>query len=197
MTDINMKKSIIVSVVSSILVLIFIKPLLNLGWRFLTWCSNNFYHNFLNNVYGNAALGQRDWVSVILFFIVVSVMLGIFTGILTLPLFRKLRKIKEKRGDKAFRNIRRIFLCLRYILSIVIIFLLICMIISIYADLQLNTSFQQRLRVLSPRIGDLETKNLQASWALMELKEDYEKIVRRMEELAKENNIELPKLLIN
>jgi predicted PurR-regulated permease PerM len=124
-------------------------------------------------------------------------MLGICTGVLTFPLFRKLQKIKEKKGDKNFRNIRRIFSCLLYILSIVTIFLLICMIVSVYADLQLNTSFQQRLRVLSPKIGDLETKNLQASWALMESKEDYEKIVRQMEELAKENNIELPKLLID
>jgi len=197
MVNINMKKSIIVSVISSIIVLIFIKPILNLGWKFLLWCSTNFYQNFLNGVYKNAALGQRDWVSVILFFILVSIAMGIPTGILTHPIFRKLQEIKEKKGDNIFRKTKRIIICLNYIISVVIIFLLICIAVSVYADLQLNTSFQQRLAVLSPKIGDLETKNLQASWALMESREDYKNIMLRMEELAEKYKIKLPKLLIN
>lgn len=192
-----MKKGIIVSVITSIIVLVFIKPILNLGWKFLLWCSTNFYQNFLNVVYKNAALGQRDWVSVILFFILASIVLGIPIGILTLPIFRKLQEIKEKNGYNIFRKTKRIIICLNYILSIVIIFLLICIAVSVYADLQLNTSFQQRLAVLSPEIGDLETKNLQASWALMESREDYKNIILRMEELAEKYKIKLPKLLIN
>ena len=197
MVDINIRKSIIASLISSIIVLVFIKPILNLGWKFLLWCSTNFYQNFLNVVYKNAALGQRDWVSVILFFVLVSIAMGISTEILTRPIFRKLQKIKEKKGDNIFRKIKRISICLSYIILIVTIFLLICIAVSVFADLQLNTSFQQRLAVLSPKIGDLETKNLQASWALMESREDYKNIILRMEELAEKYKVKLPKLLIN
>ncbi len=193
----DIKRNIIVSVSSTILVLVFIKPILNLGWKFLSWCSTNFYQNFLNGVYKNAALGQRDWVSVILLSIVVSAVMGISIGTLIRPIFRKLQKIKEKKRDNIFRKIRRIIICLSYIISIGLIFLLICLAVFVYADLQLNTSFQQRLAVLCPKIGDLETKNLQASWALMESREDYENIILRMQELAEKNRIKLPKLLIN
>lgn len=194
MADTNMKTSIIVSVISSMIVLVFVRPILDLGWKLLSWGSASLYLDFLNSVYRNAALGQRDWLSVLLLLIVLSVALGISIAILTLPILRRLQEKKEKKGDNVFPKTKRV---MKYIIWIVFMFAVICLIVYAYADLQLNTSFQQRLAVLSPKIGDLETKNLLASWALMESREDYENITLRMEEVAEKYKIKLPKLLLD
>ena len=79
---------------------------------------------------------------------------------------------------------------------IMFLFTLICFSVSVFADLQLNTSFQQRLNALSPEISDFEYKNLKADWALMESPEDHKNIVLKMEEFAQKHKIKLPDLLI-
>ena len=65
-----------------------------------------------------------------------------------------------------------------------------------FADLQLNTSFDQRLTVLAPKLTELECKELRAQWASMGSRGDYEEIVSTMETLAEEKDVALPELLL-
>lgn len=192
MVELNMKRSVTISVISSVCVLVFIKPILNFLWKVISWGSVNFYKGFINSVYKNAALGQRDWVSAILFFLFVAIVIGFSIGFLTFPLIRKLIRIKEVKGEHVFR----ILITIYCVFLIMFLFALICMVVSVYVDLQLNTSFQQRLNALSPKISDFEYKNLKADWALMESQEDHKSIVLKMEEFAQKHKIKLPDLLI-
>lgn len=66
----------------------------------------------------------------------------------------------------------------------------------IYADLQLNASFEQRLQVLAPHVTEKEVKELRASWALMTTKAHYLSIKSKMELLASQANIQLPAVLL-
>jgi len=63
------------------------------------------------------------------------------------------------------------------------------------ADLQLNTSFQQRLKVLAPALSDLQMKEFEAAWASMQTRADFLAIQLRMERAATQHNIVLPKPL--
>jgi len=52
------------------------------------------------------------------------------------------------------------------------------------------------LTVLAPVITDQEYKVLQASWASMKNRDDFLAIVDRLDTMAEDNGIELPKLLL-
>ena len=71
----------------------------------------------------------------------------------------------------------------------------ILILMDLYLVMQMNASFHQRLEVLGPKINDLEYKELLASWASMHSREDYRKIITRMQGVAAQNGITLPKLL--
>lgn len=66
----------------------------------------------------------------------------------------------------------------------------------VFVDLQTNASFQQRITVLAPVITDQEYKELQAMWASMDSRSDYEAINLKLELLASEHGIRLPKPLM-
>lgn len=66
-----------------------------------------------------------------------------------------------------------------------------------FVGLQLNTSFNQRLTVLSPDITDQKFKVFRAQWASMHGRVDFENLNREMDVIAMQKNITLPKLLID
>ena len=70
------------------------------------------------------------------------------------------------------------------------------MAIKPFTDLQLNTSFEQRLTILAPNINDLEFKEFEAAWALMQSRKDFEAINNRMENTAKKYGVILPPNLL-
>ena len=78
------------------------------------------------------------------------------------------------------------------------IFFILCLLLIVsmtYSDLQLNASFQQRLTVLAPKIDEVEYRELQAVWAGMRSRADFVAVNTRMERLAEQHGIDLPKLL--
>ncbi len=83
-----------------------------------------------------------------------------------------------------------------WIINILIIMTAIHLIFSAYADLQLNTSFNQRLNVLAPYIEEHDVKVLKSKWALMQNRADFEEINNYMETLAINKEIVLPKKLL-
>ena len=103
LNDSTIRKSIIASIIASLLVIIFIKPLLDSLWSFVSWFSTYCYAGFNNSVYRNAALGQRDWVSVLHIGLFISVLCGTLSGftivifILKQPESKVVEKIKKKR----------------------------------------------------------------------------------------------------
>ncbi|UOU98036.1 hypothetical protein MUU74_16265 [Chryseobacterium daecheongense] len=84
-----------------------------------------------------------------------------------------------------------------YVLFPILIIFSIYFLTFAYADLNLNTSFNQRLNVLKPYIDSDQEELLISKWALMKNRNDFNKINKEMEDLAKKNKVILPENLIN
>jgi hypothetical protein len=82
------------------------------------------------------------------------------------------------------------------IASAFVILLSILIVVSSFVNLQLDTSFRQRLTVLAPALSEMEIRQLEASWAGMRSQGDYNAIVARLEGIARARGVVLPKPLI-
>jgi len=195
----DLKKGIYVSIIAAILVMIFIQPLLNLIWRGIWLISNNYYEHLITDIYRNAALGHRNYIEVKFSLIIFSAFIGILTGLLFGTIYLKIRTRGHEKKEfqpSASSKSRVLFK-----MAFVSLFVGICIILFArdillnLGDLQLNTSFEQRLTVLAPQISDREYKEFKAMWATMKSKRDFDKIVAKMELTAKREKVELPPLL--
>ena len=66
------------------------------------------------------------------------------------------------------------------------------MLFTAYADLQLNTSFNQRLRVIAPYIDDQQEELFVSKWSRMSNRKDFELINREIEGIAVQKHLTLP-----
>ena len=74
-------------------------------------------------------------------------------------------------------------------------FILLRMSFFIYLDIQLNSSFDQRMMAIRPYIEDRDSHRLRSEWALMQKRQDYERINAKLDEYARKADIVLPTLL--
>jgi hypothetical protein len=217
--DKSIRKGILASIIASIVFVVILEPLMKLFWKFLNTTSTKVYSSYLDSLYKNAAQGHRNYID----FIILTCIIAALIGILFLSSNRLIRLIKRIKEDDEILNIRDdnerlklinikkekvrnsieavkkkyVFIRISSI-SIITIGTLVFSIslFRMYADIQLNTSFNQRLNVIAPYIEDSQTKELMSKWALMKTKNDYKEIHRFIEKTATENNIDLPKLLL-
>jgi len=189
----ELRKSILVEVVAGILVLIFAQTIGRFAWNGIVWSSINIYAGIAKSVYKNAALGQRNWIDIVLLtfllYFMVATVLGLYLRKVEI---RGASRIKEAYAKlpKKIRSAIPIIMVVAFVLSVLYVGTLA------FVDLQLNASFQQRLTVLAPKISEQEYKELQAAWASMQSRPDYESINTRMDSLARQHGIELPELLL-
>jgi len=192
MIDEQLRKNFLASIIASIVVIFFIQPILKLIWSCTIFVSNHLYEGYTKAIYRSAALGDRNDVIVGLMIFFTAIMFGIISGI---PFgYLSAKRLSDK--VKSIMIGKRLFV-LAYFLSIIFLLcFLFGFVIPRFVDLQLNTSFQQRLTVLAPTISDIELKELKASWAQMQSRKDYELIKDRMDNMAKLNGIDLPAPLL-
>jgi hypothetical protein len=207
-----MKKSILASIIASILVVVFIQPILNLVFKVTNITGEYVYVGFSNGIYRNAALGERSNL-VFMIYCFMLALVTIFCGAVVFVSVNRVRKLispreatgkKEDTGriqvDTPNTSKRSTYLQgLSITMVILYILLLLCvlgLLTLAYTNLQLYTSFRQRLTVLAPKITEQEYKELQASWASMRSRTDYEAVTEEMNRLAQEHNIVLPELLM-
>lgn len=185
--DIELRKNLIVSLITSILVLIFIEPLLKWAANAIMWLGTNISASFTKSVYTSAALGFREKYSFIALIFILSALSGIVAGITTarvLPWKSESTDLQAKR--------RKVF----SIFSVVVFFVSVIFIMAAnFIELQLNASFNQRITVLSAKVHEQRIKELKAAWASMENRSDYEYITEQMNKLALEEKIKLPTAL--
>jgi hypothetical protein len=215
--DKEYRKSILRSLVASSIFLIFLKPIFQFLWIILVNVSTHTYTYFIDTLYKNAALGQRNWID----FITLTFFLIVFTTTLITSSYLihykiKLQKIKEEIRNTTDEgklnqlktllakklNIGKSFIFLtffqkfNFLFSILLIFSAFVIIFTAYSDMQLNTSFNQRINVVAPYINDHEYKLLKSEWASMVSRKDFEIINNKIEIIARENKIEIPKNLL-
>ena len=183
-----LRKEILVGVIAAIIMTIFFEPIIRWLWEIITYLGLRTYSGFIDSIYRSAALGHRNHVDALIFFLI----LGLGT---TIPIILRI-------GQKNLmsRLIQILSPKFEKVVDVVLFSGLIItasfLIINTFADLQLTTSFEQRLTVLAPALSEQEYKQIKAEWASMEGRDDFEAINLQMENLAKERNLELPKLLL-
>jgi hypothetical protein len=188
---------IVAGVVSSLLFGVLIQPLLSWAWSRLSPLLASYYSSYSDSIYISAALGQRNWVDVLTYSAVVAANLGILTGTMVILAFPR------SRPTSAFRRFvtgtSRSALVTRVIIGIA----MVCGMFSALsggfralADLQLTTTFEQRVSILAPYLSEQQEEVLYASWAMMTTRSDYEAIIGETQILADQYNIELPRPLM-
>ncbi len=187
--DTQLRKNIVASVIASVLFIAFIQPILRFIWILVSSFSAAFYTGFVDALYKAASLGHRNHVDVQIFGMILAIFVGGAIGMLTILSPKEVIHVASKIPSVVKRGLTILF-SISLITSC-----LICLTFS-FVDLQLNTSFQQQLTVLAPSITDMQYKELKADWASMTSKRDYDALQSRLEQLAKDNKINLPPLLL-
>jgi len=213
--DKEAKKSIIISVIASALFLIFIQPIMLIIWEIVKPISFSAFDSIINSIYKNAALGQRNWLD---FLIWAFILLFAFNYIIKAFLKGK-RIVKELEDDEKLElmsleekenylreqeakdssKIKILMKLTRFNWLIMILAGVssLSLLFSTFTDLQLNTSFNQRLNAIAPYIDDSDIKILKSKWALMKTRQDYMEINHLFENLANGKGIILPNNLLD
>jgi len=188
--DPQIRKGIIASVIATVIVIVLIQPILKLAWSALLSFGAQFVQNYVDTIYKSAALGHRNYIDVLLLMGIFSFLSG---SILAMTLLMTNRIL---RPDKKSKKLGKPHLCIIWLILIAFHVLAIFFIVTPYADLQHNTSFQQRLKVLAPVLTETKEEELEALWATMQSRTDFDAIKSQMETLAQDHNLQLPSTLM-
>jgi hypothetical protein len=219
LNDKEAKKSIVVSLIASMVFLVFIQPIMTFIWETVKRISLSTSDWLTNGMYKNAALGQRNWIDFILLTCIVLIAASFVSRVLLkvtlltkkestnakLKLMEKheavahLKSEKDKNENMLLKMLNVLTWVARFNWLMVPLFVIpiIYLTFNAYADLQLNTSFNQRLNVLAPYIEDHDIKLLRSKWASMQNRKDFDHLNQYMEKLASERKIVLPKKLLD
>lgn len=213
--DKEIRKGIISSIIASLIFLIFFQPILGFIWNILTKISIITYTGYIDNIYKNAALGQRNWLGFLILFFFLSLIFTLIT--IFLMQFRaklsrlykdkeldliekeedKLKFLKDKQQSVSkiiapLVNHYNKFKIFFFIYQTLILLFFGDTLFKAYADLQLNTSFNQRLTVIAPYIETQKEEELKSSWASMKTRKDFDELNNTIENIAKSSNVKLP-----
>ena len=204
--DILFKDAITTGIISSIIFTFLLQPFIPLAWAYLRDSGLQVYTDFSNQIFLAAALGYRNDVERIFSSILTVVLLiltssAVFFFIFDVKGFNSMREFVGNEKVSSFLKRKTTMLGLR-VLEVILILLFVWMTFQtvlnttlIYASTELNASFHQKLNALGPFLSDQDAKSLLSAWALMKNENDYNQINGRLEKIAGENNIELPKTL--
>lgn len=187
--------SVIASVVASIAFSWLLEPISRGLWNIASDSASTWLTNLQNVAFMNAALGKRDWATVAIFFAFSTLLWGVAFGAIT-GIYLARKRVESPNGliaryRKSQWN-RRISLLALALWVTLGLYQWTHMCFMFYVDLQLNSSFSQRLDALGPYIEQIEERRLKSEWALMKDRNDYEKINERMDAFAKRASIQIP-----
>lgn len=184
--DSEFRKSLLVSLITSVLVLIFIEPLLKLAADGIMWLGTNISASFTKSVYTSAALGFREKYSFITLMFILSTLAGVIAGTTSVRILPPRSENSKSQSRAKRRKVFSILIAFSFLVSS------LDTMASNFIELQLNASFNQRVTVLSAKIPEQRIKELKAAWASMENRSDYEALTAQMNSLAKEQGVKLP-----
>lgn len=171
----GLRIGIVSGIVSSLIVIIFINPILSFMWKVTVVGIGSLHQGYVDSIYKSAALPlSNEGTMAVAALVALGLVLGEFSAL---------------RAEKTVVRVTRAII----LLTTASFLLLITWRFSILKGTDIiMASFTQRLTVLAPAISDTEYKTIQARWASMQGKADYDAIVSAMDKRAKELNVTLP-----
>jgi hypothetical protein len=183
----RLKIGIISGIISSVLVIIFINPILSFVWKVTVAVAGSIHQGYVDRIYRNAGFVDNNEIGRMTFLAVLSFGLVLLHYQYTQWVLRD--------SSHPFPMMKRIIKVVSSAtwLSIGVLVLVMMVRFSILQGTMVITeSFNQRLTILAPAIKDDEYKTLKARWAGLETKADYDAIVNAMDKRAKELSVSLP-----
>ncbi len=180
-----LKIGIISGIISSLIVIIFINPILSFVWNVFIAFAGRIHQGYVDKIYRNAALSDRNIIGVAIIIFLLGFMAILLCLIVSLI-------------GSTYRQARVIHLGLRVFNAGILLAVLLCalnwvVVVSLTTGVtEISASFSQRLTVLAPAIDEHEYKIFRAWWASMRGLNDYNSLVSAMDARAKELGISLP-----
>jgi hypothetical protein len=182
--------SLTTAIVASVIVGIFFQPIISFTSGVVTSLISIFYQGWLDHIYRQAA-GSALFNAIYFIFFDITVLPIAVISIIMITRFlgTETSLISDRlRGILTIPIMRRVSI-IWIVLAIPVTFIVTS---EVYTAFQARATFDQRLMALEPVISEQERKSLLAQWALMKGRVDYEKINKRLEELAEKYHAELP-----
>ena len=119
-----------------------------------------------------------------------SVILGIWIGILFLPIM--IRRVQKNQNNDEIQR-RNKWIRIIIFEAVLIGYILLVSIILLY-KYNVTVFFEQSLNIVTPYISEHETQLMRSDFSQIESRNDFSKIVLRMEGIAEKNKLRLPKV---
>jgi hypothetical protein len=179
----GLRQSILGGLIASMLVILFIQPLLSFTWRMITLVGGLVHEGYVDRIYRNAAvIGTNPYGPLTVLMLVLTCLFAVIFW---------LDRLWESGSDNLVRFIKVEWAISRGLLVGLALVILVKAAI-LQGTVRIDESFKQRLAVLTPAITDAECKTLKARWASMQGKADYDAIVAGMDKRATELGVTLP-----
>lgn len=200
-----MRQAVVAGVLASLIVMIFIEPILTWMWGLISESSINYWQNFVDSAYANASFGRRSISSIFILSLFVELLSGAIIVVIFKPLLKPwiIKRFGGVKNDEERENklskLNKVLLFIRVtniFLGIFLVVILFRFLMVAFIDFQLNSSFERRIASLTPVITDQQYKELRARWATMKNHKDYIDIREKMNSLANEKHLVIPNNLL-
>lgn len=186
------RKSVIASIIASVLVIYFIQPLLNiLGQLFLT-ISNQLFAAYLDRLYAEIATGDINYSFVVVMYIRMLFIAISISGVLIMRYLLVRNKKTEKKKEDEGKKLNKAKAYFSIAFYLLFAFFILFGIVSDYVRLKTSATFKQHLTVLSPHISEQTEEQILAQFASMRDKQDYDNLIELLLNIAREKNVTLP-----
>ncbi len=181
--DRSVKIGVLSSLVAAVIFLYLLDPLLTILGRIFLTLTGIASKQYLDRLYSEIATGMPDFG----FYAVGTGMLILLFMIVALAVASRVASTNTSVGPPHARGSKADVLLVAFLFFLFIVFLA-----DGWVRLRTVSTFQQHITVLAPAISDLEVKQLQADFASMKGKGDYDRLQMRIRNLARSSGIALP-----
>lgn len=190
----NIKYGISITIIASIVTMRLIVPILNIIEKPLVTIISKVYSSMIDDLYTSAALNLTPYPSYIIFTFICALAVGLGFGVLSYSIREKI-KTKSKPDiegqlemHKSIRKRKQVL----YYLLLLLPFVSIMMFWTVSFPLKLSMNFERHMNILAPYLSENEEEIIRGKWSMMNKKDDYDNIYMELENIAKQNKIELP-----
>lgn len=188
------KKEVLMALIVCLVIQPFSDLILSLLGRSKIWLAKKYIDSCV--ILASSELNYFNLTSIVLLLLILSILLNNFINEISEvnsmdnPQKNNVDKIITRKNQVLFKNVLTVLIVL--IVLNLILFIYHCLLL--FNSEKIKSEFNQNLKILAVVISEQEEEELIASWASMTNIDDYRKIIKTMNDIAKENKIRLKKM---